>query len=113
VYISSISNHQNINSKAKLSLISERNLLPKGAVQKLAEKAKKVGNPEDTISIAICKDVWLDNNKQVQTIIRIGFLGIVSSILTHYKEMTVSGSFRERQKQAFKVIDEYIENFKK
>ena len=111
--ISSINSKQNINSKAKLSLISERNLLPKGAVQKLIEKAKTVGHPEDTINVVVQKAVWLDNNKEWQTLIRTNFFEFVSNRYTHYKETTVRGSFVERQRQAFIVINEYIENLKK
>ena len=72
-----------------------------------------MGHPEDTINVVVQKAVWLDNNKELQTLIRTGFWGFVSNRYTHYKETTVRGSFVERQRQAFNVINEYIENLKK
>ena len=113
MYISPINNSHSINSKAKLSLFSERNLLPKGAVQKLIEKAKTVGHPEDKINVVVQKAVWLDNNKELQTLIRTDFFEFVSNRYTHYKETTVRGSFVEKQRQAFNVFNEYLENLKK
>ena len=55
MYINPINKNQNISSKAKLTLLSEKNLLPKGAVQKLVEKAKTVRTPADTITVVLDK----------------------------------------------------------
>ena len=55
MYINPINKNQNISSKAKLTLLSEKNLLPKGAVQKLVEKAKTVRTPVDTITVVLNK----------------------------------------------------------
>ena len=57
MYITPINKNQNINSKAKLSLIPERNLLPMNAVQKLVEKAKTVRTPADTITVVFNKNL--------------------------------------------------------
>ena len=56
MYISPINSRQNISSKASLSLLSGRNLLPHGAVQKLIEKAKTVGEPGDVIHAVVQKN---------------------------------------------------------
>ena len=111
MYINRINNNQNINSKAKLSLISEKNLLPKNAIQKLIEKAKTVGHPEDIINVAVNnKNVYLKNEKDFQTSIQATFQEFISKKFSHYKEITVKGSFKERQRQAFNVISDYIDN---
>ena len=57
MYITPINKNQNINSKAKLSLIPERNLLPMNAVQKLVEKAKTARTPADTITVVLDKNL--------------------------------------------------------
>ena len=110
MYINRINNNQNINSEAKLSLISEKNLLPKNAIQKLIEKAKTVGHPEDLINVAVNKNVYLKNEKDFQTNIQATFQEFISKKFSHYKEITVKGSFKERQRQAFDVISDYIDN---
>ena len=111
MYINRINNNQNINSKAKLSLISEKNLLPKNAIQKLIEKAKTVGHPEDIIHVAVNnKNVYLKNEKDFQTSIQATFQEFISKKFSHYKEITVKGSFKERQRQVFDVISDYIDN---
>jgi hypothetical protein len=108
VHIDPINNNQNINSKAKISLLSEKNLLPQGAVQELVEKAKTVGKPEDTIHTVVQKNKWSGN-----TVIHSAFLKFPSSHFTHYIKTRVSGSFKEKQIQAFNVINEYIDSLKK
>ena len=59
MYISPINNSQNINSKAKFSLIAEKNLLPKNAAKIFKQKAEAIGTKEDLISIAIMPKMFL------------------------------------------------------
>lgn len=107
MYINPIHKNQNINSKAKLTLLSERNLLPKGAIQKLVEKAKTVGGEGDTISTVVQK-----NNCSGQTVIHGAFLKFPSGRFTNHIVASVSGSFQEKQQRAFHVISDYIDSLK-
>ena len=85
-------------------------MLPKNAIQKLIEKAKTVGHPEDLINVAVNKNVYLKNEKDFQTNIQATFQEFISKKFSHYKEITVKGSFKEQQRQAFDVISDYIDN---
>ena len=108
MYINPINNNQNISSKARLSLLSERNLLPQGAGQKLIEKAKTVGKSGDAIHAVVQK-----NNCSGHTVIHAAFLRFPSGRFNHHIVTIVKGSFQEKQKQAFNVINNYIEQLKK
>ncbi len=107
MYISPINSRQNISSKARLSLLSERYLLPQGAVQKLIEKAKTVGESGDVIHAVVQK-----SNRSGQTVINAAFLRFPSGRFTHHIVTTVKGSFQEKQKQAFNIINNYIDYLK-
>ncbi len=107
MYISPINKNQNISSKAKLSILSERYLLPQGDVQKLIEKAKTVGKSGDAIRAVVQK-----NNSSGQTVIHAAFLRFPSVRFTHQIVTTVKGSFQEKQKQAFNIINNYIDYLK-
>lgn len=107
MYISPINSRQNISSKARLSLLSERNLLPQGAVQKLIEKAKTVGESGDAIHAVVQK-----NNSSGYTVIHAAFIRFPSRRFNHHKVTTVKGSFQEKQKQAFNIINNYIDYLK-
>ena len=108
MYINPISKNQNISSKAKLTLLSEKNLLPKGAVQKLVEKAEMVGHSGDTISVVVQK-----NNCSKQTVIHGAFLKFPSGRFTDQIVTSISGSFQAKQEQAFNVISRYIDSLRK
>ena len=95
MYISQINSRQNINSKAKFSLIAERNLLPKGAKKHLIEKAKTVGHRDDTIHVCLLEKQ--NSEDKMETIIKAGFLRFVLSHFTNYKEIIVNGSHKEQQ----------------
>ena len=108
MYINPINKNQNICLKAKLTLLSEKNLLPKGAVQKLVEKAKTVRNPGDIISVVVQKNNW-----SRQTVIHGAFLKFPSGRFTDQIATAVSGSFKKKQEQAFNVISRYIDSLSK
>ena len=59
MYISPISNRQNINSKANFSLIAEKNLLPKKAGEIFKQKVETIGTKDDLISIAVMPKMFL------------------------------------------------------
>jgi hypothetical protein len=82
VYISPINSRQNINSKARLSLLADKNLLPKDAAKQIAEKVKTIGRPDDTIHLCIYRR--LNSQKVGETTIIAGFLGLISSDFTDY-----------------------------
>ena len=107
MYISPISSHRNINSKAKFLLLAEKNLLPQGAEEQLIEKAKTIGKPEDTIHAVVQKNNWSG-----QTVINTAFLKFHTNRFIHHVANTVKGSFQERQMLAFITIDKYIETLK-
>ena len=108
MYISPINNSQNINSKARLSLLAEKNLLPKDAVPQLIEKAKTAGKAGDTIHAVVQKNNWSGD-----TTIHAAFLEFPTGRFTNHIVTTVKGSFQEKQIQALNVINNYIEHIKK
>ena len=110
MYISPV-NNQNISSKARLSLLSERNLLPKGAKKQLVEKAKTVGRSDDTIYVCLLEK--RNSINKPETIIRTGFLRFVLSHFINNKEIIVNGSHKERQRKTFDFINDYLDNLKK
>lgn len=110
MYISPI-NNQNINSKARLSLLAERNLLPKDAAKQLAEKVKTIGRPDDTIHLCIYRRLISQNIGE--TTIIAGFLGLVSSHFTDYTKTIIRGGFTECQKKTLNAINNYLDYLKK
>ena len=108
MYISPINNSQNINSKAKLSLISEKNLLPKKAIKQLIEKAKTIGNPTDTVHVGIREDKIYR-----ETHIRMLYSHINKVFASDFRYNIVIGSHKERQNKTFNFINKYLDNLKK
>lgn len=107
MYISPINNSQNINSKAKISLIAEKNLLPKNAVKQFAEKAEKIGNPNDVIHIGIIND-----KNYSETHIRMLYQPFNKDFISDFKYNIVIGSFKKRQNKTFDFINNYLEGLK-
>lgn len=108
MYISPINNSPNINSKAKLSLIAEKNLLPKNAIKQLIEKAEKIGNSGDVIHIGIIND-----KNYSETHIRMLYSHIKKDLFSDFKYNIVIGSHKERQNKTFNFINDYLDNLKK
>ena len=106
--INSINNSQNINSKAKLSLIAEKNLLPKNAKKQLIEKAEKIGNSGDVIHIGIIND-----KNYSETHIRMLYSHIKKDLLSDFKYNIIIGSHKERQNKTFDLINDYMDRLNK
>ena len=123
MYISSISNHQNINSKASCSLIAEKNLLPKNATKLFKQKVEAIGTKDDLISIAIISKMSLKergNSYQIDNKYlggwhtRISIFHALKGINSFKDEsIVIEGSHKERQKETFNFINDYLNNLKK
>ncbi|MBQ7127141.1 hypothetical protein IJO12_08645 [bacterium] len=123
MYISPINNNRNINSKAQFSLISEKNLLPRGGAKQLKQKAESIGTNDDLISIAIMSKMIL-KDKGCSYQIGDKYLGGWSTkiCLTHVlkginsikdeSNIIIEGSFRERKKKTFEYLNGYLDNLK-
>ena len=109
--INPINNRQNISSKARLSLLADKNLLPKDAAKQLAEKVKTIGRPDDTIHLCIYRR--LNSQNIGETTIIAGFLGLVSRDFTDYTKTIIRGSFTECQKKTLNAINNYLDYLKK
>ena len=109
--INPISNTQNINSKAKISLIADKNSLPKNSVKQLVEKVKTIGRSDDMINLCIYRRLHSQNSGE--TVIKAGRLDSVTSYLTDYTEITIKGSFTECKKKTLNTINDYLDNLKK
>ena len=111
MYISPINNSININSKAKVSLISEKNLLPKGATNQIIEKAKTIGNPTDTFHIAIKEHAL--SKKRVETQVQMLYALANKTFYSDYRMNVLIGSHKERQNKALDAINKYMDYIKK
>ena len=108
--ISTISNSHNINSKAKFSLIAEKNLLPKNAAKIFKQKAEAIGTKEDLISIAIMPKIYFGGWHT-----RICLTHVLKGInsLKDEGNIIIEGSHKERQKKTFDFINNYLDSLKK
>ena len=124
MYISPIKSRQNINSKASISLIAEKNLLPKGAAKLFKQKAEAIGTKDDLISIAVMPKMFLKEKGNSYQIGNKYFGGWHTRIcLTHVLKginslrdegnIIIEGSYKERQKKTFSYINDYLDNLKK
>jgi len=124
MYISPINSRQNINSKAKFSLIAEKNLLPKNAAEIFKQKAEAIGTKDDLICIAIMPKMFLKEKGNSYQIGNKYFGGWHTRIcLTHVLKginslkdegnIIIEGSYKERQKKTFNHINDYLDNLKK
>jgi hypothetical protein len=124
MYISSINNRQNINSKAKLSLIAEKNLLPKNAIKLFKQKAEAIGTKDDLICIAIMPKMFLVEKGNCYQIgdkylggwhTRICLTHVLKGINSIKDEgnIIIEGSHKERQNKTFDVINNYMDSLKK
>ena len=111
MYISPINSRQNISSKARLSLLADKNLLPKDATKQIAEKVKTIGRPDDTIHLCVYRR--LNSQNIGETTIIAGFLGLVSSNFTDYTKTIIRGGFTECQKKTLNTINNYLDYLKK
>ena len=111
MYISPINSRQNISSKARLSLLADKNLLPKDATKQIAEKVKTIGRPDDTIHLCVYRR--LNSQNIGETTIIAGFLGLVSSNFTDYTKTIIRGGFTECQKKTLNAINNYLDYLKK
>ena len=109
--INLINSRQNINSKARLSLLADKNLLPKDATKQIAEKVKTIGRPDDTIHLCIYRR--LNSQNIGETTIIAGCLGLVSSHFTDYTKTIIRGGFTECQKKTLNAINNYLDYLKK
>ena len=124
MYINPISNSHNINSKAKFSLITEKNLLPKNATKLFKQKAEAIGTKDDLICIAIMPKMFLVEKGNCYQIgnkylggwhTRICLTHVLKGINSIRDEgnIIIEGSHKERQKKTFNFINDYLDNLKK
>ena len=124
MYISPINNSQNINSKARLSLIAEKNLLPRNATKLFKQKAEAIGTKDDLISIAIMSKMFTKKEGHSYKIgneflggwhTRISIIHALKGINSFKDErnIIIKGNHKERQKETFNFINKYLDNLKK
>ena len=124
MYISPINNSPNINSKARFSLIAEKNLLPKNATKLFKQKAEAIGTKDDLISIAIMPKMFLVEKGNCYQIgdkylggwhTRICLTHVLKGINSIKDEgnIIIEGSYKERQNKTFNFINDYLDNLKK
>ena len=111
MYISPINSKQNINSKAKFSLLAEKNLLPKGAIKQFTEKANSIGNSSNVISISLYKMRGYDNKGATRITTFCYTEGLID--FSNADGTIVKGSHKERQNFSFQFINNYLEELKK
>ena len=129
MYINPIDNRQNINSKAKLSLLAEKNLLPKDAAKQFKQKAETIGRKDDLISIAIMPKMFTvkgpvnmgyqigddKTNHFGGWHTRISIIHVLKDINSFKDEgnIIIEGSHKERKRKTFDFINNYLDNLKK
>ena len=111
MYINPIGNRQNINHRAKFSLLAEKNLLPKNAAKQFTEKAKTIGNPSDEISVALSKMRGFYGKGE--TMITLFYSKNGTDFFSNTEGTIVRGSHKERQQYSFNYINDYLDNLKK
>lgn len=124
MYISPINSRQNISSKARFSLIAEKNLLPKNASKIFKQKAESIGTKDDLINIAIMPKMFLVEKGNCYQIgdkylggwhTRICLTHVLKGINSIKDEgnIIIEGSYKERQKKTFNFINDYLDNLKR
>ena len=120
--INPINSRQNISSKARFSLIAEKNLLPKNASKIFKQKAESIGTQDDLISIAIMSKMFLVEKGNCYQIgdkylggwhTKICFVLKGINSIKDEGNIIIEGSYKERQKKTFNFINDYLDNLKK
>ena len=107
MFINSInSNINNINSKANISLIAERNLLPKNCKKKLVENARHIGDSGDTVHISLYN--FKTPKTQPETHVRIVYWKYKTPYSPEFKYVIKGASHKDRQNKTYNVINKYL-----